>query len=94
MDNRYFNQSLSETIEAIINCSAYQALQFTNPLKFNDLMLDLIESIATTYNVISVTVGNTPLHRIRFFSTFYLSIYGDEYCVTFINSKKIKVIRL
>ena len=93
-DQRYFNQTIAEMIESIISCNTYQSLQFVNPLKFNELMLDLIENIATTYQIKSMHVNAIPLHRILFFSTFYLTIYGDEYRVTFINSKKIKVIRL
>ncbi len=90
-NDKYFNQTLSEMVENLINCNAYQTLQFIDSYKFNQLMIDLISNIATTFYISSITFNAVPLHRIRYFGTVYLTIYGDVYCIQYINSKKIKV---
>lgn len=92
-DAKYYNQNVGEMVENVINCTAYQALQFIDNHTFDKLMISLIDNIATTFYMINTSYNDIPLHKIRYFGTFYLSIHGDEYQVKYINSNKIKVIR-
>ncbi len=91
-NDEYFNQTLAETIELIVSCNAYQAMYFVSPIEFNRVITALIESIASTTYTTFINVNGITITKIRFFSTFYVSLYGDTYRVEFINSKKIKVI--